>query len=390
MNSPRRLRKGEVAPQYVPKVRPAEQLMVDALADVQGERILCNSSGRAQFAFALAIARPQSQVTCWFLDVHLRDQAALAPAGVPANLQLVCEPDFPGVEYQTICLVLPKTGEAELTRDLLQQACVRLVDGGTLIATTDMRDDQWLHTEIQRFFPKVTRRPTRKGVTYLAIKTESPKKLKNHDCEFMFRDGERLIRMKSRPGVFAHRKLDVGARTLISVIEPMEKGQIVDLGCGSGGVAVAAALRHPELDVLAVDSNPRAIECTQWAAQENGTSRVQTRLDATGKSLESNSVDVVYANPPYFSNYKIAGIFVETAFRILIPGGRIYIVTKAPAWYVESLPLLFENVTSDLIRGYSIVKATKSMSGKVPAPAPEYEEYRSAKPRRRKPKLYEE
>jgi 16S rRNA (guanine1207-N2)-methyltransferase len=364
--------------------------MIDASADVNGPKVLCNSAGRAQFAFTLAAARPEIQLTCWFLDIYQRDQASLAPQGVPENLELICSADFPEAEYQTICLVLPKTGEAELTRDLLQQAMSRLAEGGTLIATTDMREDQWLHDELGRLFPKITRRPVRKGVTYLAVKPEAPKKLKNHDCEFVFRDGERLIRMKSRPGVFAHRKLDVGARTLISVLEPMEQGRVVDMGCGSGGVAVAAALRHPGLDVLAIDSNPRAIECTEWAAKENGATRIEAVLDARGESLDSNTIDVVYANPPYFSNYRIAGIFVETAFRALKSGGRFYIVTKAPSWYIESLPLLFEEVTSELIRGYSIVRAMKSLSGKMPAPAPEYEEIRKPKPKRRKPKLYEE
>ena len=38
------------------------------------------------------------------------------------------------------------------------------------------------------------------------------------------------------------------------------------MGCGSGAVSVAAAIEYPDATILAVDSDARAVECTQRSA----------------------------------------------------------------------------------------------------------------------------
>ena len=101
-------------------------------------------------------------------------------------------------------------------------------------------------------------------------------------------------------------------------IEPGMK--LLDLGCGSGAVAVAASLRAEEVAVHAVDSNPRAVEATTWAATKNEPQNVTAILDCDGSHLTDDCYDLVLANAPYFSNFRIAEHFARTAARTLIAG----------------------------------------------------------------------
>src|SRR5262249_4464654 len=182
-------------------------------------------------------------------------------------------------------------GESELTRDLLQSAHEHLTIGGRLISATSSEDDQWLHGEMRKLFEKVTRRPQDEGVVYCATKTAPLKKHKNFDCEFAFRDQGRLIKAVSRPGVFSHRSLDPGARALINTMVVRDGDRVLDLGCGSGAVALAAAFRASAVIVVAIDSHARAVECTVQGAQLNGLTNVTAILDHAGNAPEPATYD---------------------------------------------------------------------------------------------------
>src|SRR5688572_19431039 len=247
--------------------RPQEELLLELVSSVAGKRVLCNTAGRGQFA--LAAAAEAQQVNCHFLDLYHLQQCRITAGEIPQNLHLVCEADFTAGPFDLAALSFSKQGDGELVRDLLQQAHERLEIGGRMAVSTDNPTDSFLHDELRKLFAKVTRRPGSAGVLYLATKTAPLRKLKNFACEFPFRDGERLIQLRTRPGVFSHRRLDGGARALINELseQRIQDGySILDLGCGSGAVALAAALRLDVVGVDAVDSNPRAVEATAWAA----------------------------------------------------------------------------------------------------------------------------
>ncbi|HMO85900.1 MAG TPA: hypothetical protein PKC18_13385, partial [Lacipirellulaceae bacterium] len=55
-----------------PPVAPYSQeaLLIDALPQMSGQRILCTSPGLAQFAVAAAGALPDAIVTCTYLDLY--------------------------------------------------------------------------------------------------------------------------------------------------------------------------------------------------------------------------------------------------------------------------------------------------------------------------------
>lgn len=207
-----------------------------------------------------------------------------------------------------------------------------------MVAATNNPSDQWLHDELRKLFSKVTRLPGETGVVYRATKSKPLKKAKDFACEFAFRDNDRLVHLRTRPGVFSHRQLDGGARALIEAMRIQPRARVLDLGCGSGAVGVAAGLRAEGVQVVAVDSNPRAIESTLWAAERNGLAGLEARLNADGSAIETAGFDLVLANPPYYSGFRLAELFSSTAARALRPGGQLLLVTKRPDWYAARLP----------------------------------------------------
>jgi 16S rRNA (guanine1207-N2)-methyltransferase len=341
------------------EVRPHEQRLIQLAADLPGGNVLCNTAGRGQLAAALA-GRSGSTVTCWFLDLYQLQQSQLAIGRLPARLQLVCEADPPPGELNAVALCISRQGDAELTRELLQAGHQRLAIGGRLAAAIDNPADQWLHELLRGMYDKVTRRPSKDTVVYLATKTRPLKKIKDYACEFALRDGPRLIHLRTRPGVFSHREVDGGARALVKSMEVQPGARVLDLGCGSGAVGIAAALRAESVSVHATDSNPRAIEAVRWAAERNGVANFTAALDCDGSSVQPGAFDLVLANPPYFSNFQIAGLFVAIAQRALRVGGKLLVVTKTPQWYPSALSDAFGSIAGQIVGKFHVVSGVRS------------------------------
>jgi len=344
-------------------IRPQEKLLIDAIPELTGSRVLCTSAGRAQFAVAYALDHPEAVVDCWFLDVFHKTQSDFRigeDGPPPPNLNLHCLPDLPEQEADLVAFAFKKGGEAELTRDLMQQGYQRLVEGGRMIVSTDNDEDQWIHKELRELFPKVTRRPILKqGTVYLATKVGPLKKVRDFNCEFAFRDQGRLIYAYSRPGVFSHRHIDPGARALINTMAIRPKMKVLDLGCGAGTVSLAAAFQAENVSVHAVDSNARAIQSLERGIAKNEAPGITVVLDAEGQSPASDEFDLALANPPYFSNYAIADLFLDTAHRALKPKAKVLIVTKTPNWFVERMPLWYADVEVAEANDYWIVTGRK-------------------------------
>ena len=338
-------------------LRPAEQRALEIARSIPGQQILCTTVGRAQAAAELAAQRPDARVVCWFLDQFHLQQSELTPR-VP-NLALVCQPDVPSEEFDLAVIPTAKQGEAELTRDLLQSASERLSLGGILIAATDNPRDTWLHAQLVPWFDKITVHKFSEAVVYQAIKHRPLSKLKNFRCEFVFRDGDRLIRALSRPGVFSHRHIDPGARQLLAHAEIQPAMRVLDIGCGAGTVALALAAREPTATVHAVDSSARAIECTLAGASLNQLTNITAELNSSGNYSEPGTYDLVVANPPYYADFSIAEKFVAAAERSMRPGGQLLLVTKSPAWYEEHLPPRFERIAITTSRQYFVVSGEK-------------------------------
>ena len=107
----------------------------------------------------------------------------------------------------------------------------------------------------------------------------------------------RVLTIATDRGVFARKGLDAGTEVLLDAVpRPPVCGNLLDLGCGTGAIALALATRSPEATVHAIDVNPRAVELCRLNAQRNGLSNVSCSLDT---ELDPDlTFDVIWSNPP--------------------------------------------------------------------------------------------
>jgi 16S rRNA (guanine1207-N2)-methyltransferase len=278
---------------------------------------------------------------------------------LPSNLHVTCAADLPDDIVDVAAFPFSAGGEAELTRDLIQAGHQRLREGGKLYATTENRKDTWLGEQLRKLFRKLERRDFSTGVLYVGTRTEPLKKTKNFSCEFAFRDRGRLIRAFSRPGVFSHRHIDAGSRQLIDEMQIDPGTCVLDIGCGAGVVTLAAACRAQDIHVHAVDSNARAIQCTQRGAELNELTNLTTELNAAGNYARAGCYDLALANPPYYSGFRIARHFLTTGRDTLRPGGRMLVVTKRPDWYREHMSQWFDELLVTRRKGYHLVHGVR-------------------------------
>ena len=101
--------------------------------------------------------------------------------------------------------------------------------------------------------------------------------------------------------------------------------RVVDVGSGSGAIAVSLALRAPEAEIWAVDVSPEAVELTRANAALHGVAdRVRV---VRGDLLEAipGELDLVVANLPYLparshAEGRYANLRAEPVAAVFAPG----------------------------------------------------------------------
>ena len=343
--------------------RPAEAHALVMARGLPGARIVCTTVGRAQASLALAVERPEAGVVSWFLDRYQHDLAVTAWGEMPAGLSAACTADMPPGPHDLAVIPLSKDGEAELTREILQQALMHLAIGGRLVTAIDNPRDTWLREQLAATGETVRVRPAEgpkpQSIGYIVEKTREPAKVRDFACEVVFRDRDRLLTAFTRPGVFAHRRIDPGARHLLNAVDVAPDTHVLDIGCGSGCVALGLAARDESVRVHAIDSSARAVECTRRGAEANGLPNITVALEAGGNVPGPGRYDLVLANPPYYADFRIAELFIDAAWRALAPGGTLLVVTKQPTWYLERLPQSWQDVAREEVKTYHLIEAVR-------------------------------
>jgi 16S rRNA G1207 methylase RsmC len=103
--------------------------------------------------------------------------------------------------------------------------------------------------------------------------------------------------METDTGVFSRGHLDAGTSLLLRSDPPLaSSGNVLDLGAGSGAMALAMARRSPGAIVWAIDVNPRARELCVRNAARNGLDNIRVaRPDDVPDSVEFSTI---WSNPP--------------------------------------------------------------------------------------------
>lgn len=102
--------------------------------------------------------------------------------------------------------------------------------------------------------------------------------------------------MATDHGVFSHGHVDTGTALLVREAPAPGTGNLLDLGCGTGAIALTMALRSPHANVWAVDPNERARGLTERNAVRNGVTNI--RVCAPSEVPQDVRFSTIWSNPP--------------------------------------------------------------------------------------------
>lgn len=189
----------------------------------------------------------------------------------------------------------------------------------------------------------------------------------------------RRIVLEVRPGVFVPRPetevlVDVGLRTVRDAESPV----VVDVGAGSGAVALAVKDERPDAKVLATDLSPEAVELTCANAARLGLEvdvREGDLLEPLPPELRG-WVDLVLCNPPYVTLEEYADLPAEVRAEpalALLGGIEVHerLAAQALRWLRDGGALAVEigegqgRAVSDLLRrSFADVRVHADLAGR--------------------------
>jgi release factor glutamine methyltransferase len=177
----------------------------------------------------------------------------------------------------------------------------------------------------------------------------------------------RVLVPRPETEVVVQRCLDL----LADVAEP----GVLDVGTGSGAIALAIVDEHPGARVTAIDVSPDAVELARENARSTGLDLAVEQRDVQD-GLEG-TYDLVVSNPPYVTADEIerlapevrdwepriatvgeehTALIADEATRVLVPGGHL-VLEVADGRAGEVLRLLRG-------RGYDQVRAGRDLAGR--------------------------
>ncbi|WP_287128222.1 peptide chain release factor N(5)-glutamine methyltransferase [Candidatus Cyanaurora vandensis] len=123
--------------------------------------------------------------------------------------------------------------------------------------------------------------------------------------------GWRDFTLVVRPGVLIPRpETELLVDYVVQALQGTTPERIVDVGTGSGCLAVGLARALPGVQVLAVDVDPQCLVVAQENSQRLGLTTIELKL---GSWLEpiTGLVDAVVSNPPYIPQAQLAELAPE-------------------------------------------------------------------------------
>ena len=157
---------------------------------------------------------------------------------------------------------------------------------------------------------------------YFSARPASPEERRQISVTLAGRD----LQLEVASGIFSPDHVDLGTQVLLRTV-PAPRGAVLDIGCGWGPIAIAAALTSPDVRVTAVDVNERALDL---ARRNAATAGVADRLTVTvPEDVPAEArFDTIWSNPPIrigkAALHELLGLWLPR----LGPGGEAWLVVQ--------------------------------------------------------------
>jgi len=148
------------------------------------------------------------------------------------------------------------------------------------------------------------------------------------------------FRIAAHGATFGGPTLDRGSRLLLRGLASAapDAERIVDLGCGNGVLAVAAALARPGARVIATDQSSAAVAASRLTASAAGVGeRVEIHRADALEAVPDGWAELILLNPPFHTGATVhAGIahrLIRACRGALVPGGELRLVFNSHLRY---------------------------------------------------------
>lgn len=145
--------------------------------------------------------------------------------------------------------------------------------------------------------------------------------------ELSVRLAGRDVQVTTAGGVFSADRLDLGTAVLLrEVPEPPARGNLLDLGCGWGPLALTLGMFSPSARVWAVDVNPRAREVTALNASRLAVGNIVAV--APEEVPDDVRFAAIWSNPPIRVGKEQLHALLLTWLPRLAEGGQAHLVVQ--------------------------------------------------------------
>ena len=173
-----------------------------------------------------------------------------------------------------------------------------------------------------------------------------------------------IVSVQTAGGIFSPDHIDTGTAVLLELLDeaPMV-GDVLDIGCGWGPIALSIAISRPHVTVWAIDVNERALELTRLNAAKLGITNIKTcKPDEVPSDLK---FDGIWSNPPIRVGKDVLHEILKTWLPKLASGAEGYLVVQKNLgadsllrWLQDVLPKKFASVRVDTSKQFRVLRVT--------------------------------
>jgi 16S rRNA G1207 methylase RsmC len=172
----------------------------------------------------------------------------------------------------------------------------------------------------------------------------------------------REVIVQTAGGVFSPDHIDQGTNVLLAHLEEAPAGgDILDIGCGWGPIALSLASISPKATVWAVDVNERSLELTATNAKRLGLTNIKcVKPEDVPASLKFSGI---WSNPPIRVGKEVLHEILLTWLPKLLKDADAYLVVQKNLgadslhrWLQAELPENFATIRVDTAKSFRVIR----------------------------------